>query len=126
MKYTPAGAIKWFRGKWKKWHKFWFMVRYGVPYIAFQLKERDYDEKPVTVEEHKTQDRFTKAKDGYNEIKNDPIAFAQLKEEWQQSGIGNSVYTYYIHCCMKKMKEEGPLAADPTQFKRDWSLKKHN
>lgn len=117
---------------WGKIHSLadmWLVKRYGKQFTGHKNKPRNYRWHPVTAEEQKTLDRMKQVVAAYRQLKKSPTEMAALEQEFlaqkkKKHGIHTNMYAYFVHREMLRLSHSGVLAADPSAFIHDWSLKK--
>ncbi len=119
------------RGKLSQFSDWWIMKRYGKFFTGHRNKKRNYKDNPVTNEERKTRERLKCVVAAYREIVKGSEEWRALKKEFEaqrkaKKGVHTNMYGYFMHREMEKLKNEGPLAADPSKNLQDWSCRRSN
>jgi len=124
-KFIPIPIIATIRGK--IGHGGWAgALRDGVQYLI-KLGKRNFRRHPRTNEEHKTQLRFQQASLDYNQLDHSSVEYNMYFSDYLLQ-LNNKKHFpkfrgYFISRRMAELKASGPLAADPSKNKQDWSLK---
>ncbi|GEM_PF-5194965 len=116
-------------GKMSQLSDWWIIRRYKKFFTGHKNRPRNYKNNPVTAEERKTHERMKRIVPAYRALKSDPEQWAAFLAEFKaqrrkKHGIESNPYAYFVHREMERLKKEGDLAADPSQYIQDWSLKK--
>lgn len=116
-------------GKFHSSSNLWILRRYRKFFSGHRNHRRNYRWNPVTAEEQKTLDRMKQVVAAYRQLKKSPTELAALEQEFlaqkkKKHGIHTNMYAYFVHREMLRLSHSGALAADPSAYIQDWSLKK--